>query len=110
MTPSDRDAKGRFNGASGNPNGRPKKKSERLLTIADLDDITLRVASTPVNVAIDGKSLTVTVFEQTMWAMATGKASNRLAVGQFATLVRSAAYGRERRSSEEERRSRRLDT
>lgn len=83
-------------GKSGNARGRPKKEQPKVLTtLADLQEVALRVANRPMTITIDDRKETMSTYEANMFGMATGSGQSRLARKAFVNHVDQAAFSQD---------------
>jgi hypothetical protein len=102
----DRDGKGRFRegGASANPKGRPKGRSQKLRTQADLAEAVLELMNRKVPTSgADGEHSTTILFKRNVARLMSGDASSRLAAKETISLARWASVVAQRADAERER-------
>ena len=91
MTDTVRNEKGQFVG-SGNPKGRPLKFKRDPKLPASRRRSIFNVADRPVQITIDGKIETVSMYEACLFRMAAaGAQGNRIAAKQFIELTMAAS-------------------
>lgn len=102
----ERGGSGRFaKGQSGNPQGARIRRRRELMSLEDIHRTILRVAASPTQVVISGKTHDVTMLEANFWGLASGKPSNRLASKDVIELATSAGQFMARLEREEAQRA-----
>lgn len=90
---TERDSRGRFpKGASGNRRGRPRSTPRRIETLADVDDMIIRVMNMPTTIRSSEGEKIVSLLEANVLRLATGNADNRLAAVHSINLMRQAIW------------------
>ncbi|MBG6119030.1 MULTISPECIES: DUF5681 domain-containing protein [unclassified Sphingobium] len=99
-----RDGKGRFpKGASGNRRGRPRSTPQRIETLADINDMIIRVMNMRTTIRSSEGERSVSLLEANVLRLAMGGADNRLAAVHSITLTRQAIWGRQEQLIREEK-------
>lgn len=109
--PTERDGRGRFpKGMSGNRRGRPRSTPRRIETLADIDEMIMRVMNMPTTIRSSDGEKSVSLLEANVLRLATGNADNRLAAINSINLMRQAIWNyQEYLRKEEMRRQSEID-
>lgn len=101
--PTERDGRGRFpRGTSGNRRGRPRSTPRRIETLADVDEMIIRVMNMPTTIRSSDGEKSVSLLEANVLRLATGNADNRLAAVHSINLMRQAIWNYQEHLRKEE--------
>lgn len=101
--PTERDGRGRFpRGTSGNRRGRPRSVPRRIETLADVDEMIIRVMNMPTTIRSSDGEKSVSLLEANVLRLATGNADNRLAAVHSINLMRQAIWNYQEHLRKEE--------